>query len=177
MGDRYDENFCPACGFHERHSVSFRDAGDALVTIIGLWPIEEQQHNFKDDRWISRCHYRTVCNHAHWDLQIIEEPGQARIPRGVPVVGVDEPYLLDPQGPVHVSKDPPEHIHELQDFEHPKSATYILGNTHFQRPSDYFDCDLLVGITMDDLEAASHSPFYGNQMAAMIWYDRRLKGL
>jgi hypothetical protein len=28
---------------------------------------------------------------------------------------------------------------------------------------------------MDDLDVAQHSPFYGNQMAAMIWYDRRLK--
>ena len=172
-----DEPVCPQCGFHDRHSISFREAGDACVTIIGFWPIEEIGHVGMDDRWVARCHYRTVCCHAHWDLQIVEEPGHAVIPKGIPVVGVDEPYVIDPQGPVHVNPHPPEAIHELEDFDHPKSATYILGNTHFQRPSDYFDCDLLVGITMDDLEAASHSPFYGNQMAAMIWYDRRLKGL
>jgi hypothetical protein len=176
MGDRFDEEQCPMCGFHELHSVSFRSAGDPLVTIIGFWPIEEDQHRNYDDRRISRCHYRTVCNHAHWDLQIIEEPGQAMIPKGVPVIGVDEPYKLNPQGPVHVSKDPPEHIHELENFMHPASATYILGNTHYQRPSDHFDCDQLVGIIMDDLDAAEYSPFYGNQMAAMIWYDRKLKG-
>lgn len=178
MGDRYDEEQCPKCGYHERHSDSFRDAGDALVTIIGFWPIEEDQHRDYDDRRISRCHYRTVCYHAHWDLQIIEEPGQARLPQGVPIVGVDEPYTIDPQSGDHpATAEPLVRIHELQEFEHPKSATYILGNTHYQRPSDFFECDHLVGITMDDLEAASHSPFYGNQMAALIWYDRRLKGL
>lgn len=176
MGDRLDEPQCPNCGYQQIHSDTFRDAGDPMVTIIGFWPIEEMGHINHDDRLISRCHYRTVCNHAHWDLQIIEEPGQARIPKGIPVIGVDEPYLVDPAGPVHVTAEPPEHVHELEDFMHPPSATYIFGNTYYQRPSDHFDCDQLVGITMDDLEAADHSPFYGNQMAAMIWYDRKLKG-
>lgn len=178
MGDSHDELFCPNCGFHNRHSISFRDAGDPLVTIIGFWPIEETRHAFHDDRWISRCHYRTVCCHAHWDLQIIEEPREALIPKGIPVVGVDEPYEIDHQNDQYaVSAKPPANVNELSTFTHPESATYIFGNTHFQRPSDYFECDYLVGITMDDLEAASHSPFYGNQMAAMIWYDRKLKGL
>jgi hypothetical protein len=79
-------------------------------------------------------------------------------------------------GDIAYSAEPPEHVQELEDFTHPASATYIFGNTHYQRPSDHFNCDLLVGVRMDDLEAANHSPFYGNQMAAMIWYDRRLKG-
>jgi hypothetical protein len=178
VGDRNDDEQCPNCAWQERHSDSFRDAGDCLVTIIGFWPIEEYVHAVHDDRRISRCHYRTVCLHAHWDLQIIEEPEQARLPDGVPIIGVDEPYKIDPQSGDHAAtEEPPHWIQELQDFSHPKSATYILGNTHYQRPSDYFPCDYLVGITMDDLEAASYSPFYGNQMAAMIWYDRRLKGL
>jgi len=172
-----DEPVCPQCGFHDRHSISFREAGDPLVTIIGFWPIEEINHVGHDDRWVARCHYRTVCCHAHWDLQIIEEPGQAVIPKGIPVVGLDEPYVIDPQSGDHpASAQPSTRIQEMENFVHPASATYILGNTHYQRPSDYFDCDLLVGITMDDLEAASYSPFYGNQMAAMIWYDRKLKG-
>jgi hypothetical protein len=179
MGDSNDEPFCPNCGYHDRHSITFRDAGDPVVTIIGFWPIEEQHHAEHDNRWISRCHYRTVCNHAHWDLQIIEEPGQALIPKGIPVVGLDEPYRIDHQGESDIpySAPPPSSVLELQNFEHPRSATYILGNTHYQRPSDYFDCDHLVGIMMDDLEAASHSPFYGNQVAAMIWYDRKMKGM
>jgi hypothetical protein len=181
MGDAYDEPFCPNCGFHPRHSVSFRDAGDPLVTIIGFWPIEEQYHQDHDDRWISRCHYRTVCCHAHYDLQIIETPADARIPKGIPVIGLDEPYTIVPQGgergTVVGSVEPPESVIELIDFAHPKSATYIFGNTHYQRPSDHFDCDHLIGVTMDDEEAASHSPFYGNQLVALIWYDRKLKGL
>jgi hypothetical protein len=175
-GDGRDEVECPRCGFHERHSVSFRDAGDPLVTIIGFWPIEEKNHQEHDDFYISRCHYRTVCCHAHWDLQIIMEPGEARIPKGIPVVGVDEPYIIEHLGgEIPATLEPKDRIQELEDFMHPPSATYILGNTHYQRPTDHFECDHLVGITMDDLDAASHSPFYGNQMAAMIWYDRKLK--
>jgi hypothetical protein len=163
---------CPECGYHERHHVSFRAPGDELVTIIGFWPIEEQRNNFHDDRWISRCHYRTVCNHAHWDLQIIETPEAAVIPPGVPVIGLEEPHQVpDSESP------PPARVQELASFDHPQSATYILGNTEYQRPSAYFACDYLVGISMDDPESALESPFYGNQVAAMIWYDRRLKGL
>lgn len=178
MEDRFDEESCAKCGHQELHSVSFRSAGDPLITIIGFWPIEEDQHRDYDDRRISKCHYRTACNHAHWDLQIIETPDQALIPAGVPVIGVDEPYIIDHQGgDIPVTAEPQMFTQELQDFEHPKSATYILGNTHYQRPSDHFKCDALVGITMDDLDVAQHSPFYGNQMVAMIWYDRKLKNM
>ncbi len=181
MRDRFDEPECPNCGWHENHSDSFRDVGDPLVTIIGFWPVEEYEHKAFDDRRISRCHYRTVCNAAHWDLQLIEEPGMARVPPGIPIIGVDEPYIIDPRSDrgddIRVTAKPVTSIIELEDFEHPKSATYILGNTHYQRPSDHFECDQLIGITMDDLEAASYSPFYGNQMAALIWYDRRLKSV
>lgn len=176
MGDRLSDEQCENCGHQERHSDTFRDSGDPLVTIIGFWPIEEMSHLGHDNRLISRCHYRTVCNHAHWDLQIIEEPDQAILPRGIPVIGVDEPYTIDQlSGDIPATAEPSDKIHELEDFNHPISATYIFGNTHYQRPSDFFDCDHLVGITMDDLDAAAQSPFYGNQMAAMIWYDRRLK--
>jgi len=172
------EHYCTECGFHETHYKSFRSPGDPLVTVIGFWPIEEQHHNFKDDRWISRCHYRTVCNHAHYDLQIIETPDQAVIPQGVPVIAVEEPYDIQHQNDHYaVSTKPPEGVIDLPEFNHPASATYILGNTHFQRPTDYFKCDGALGLQMDDVEVARHSPFYGNQMVAMIWYDRKLKGL
>lgn len=173
-----DEPYCEHCGHEARHSVSFRDVGDPLVTIIGFWPIEEYEHKAYDDRRISRCHYRTVCAHAHWDLQIIEAPTQAVIPQGIPVIGVDEPYIINQMGgDIPATAEPSNKVLELMTYTHPASATYILGNTHYQRPSDHFSCDELIGITMDDLEVADHSPFYGNQMAAMIWYDRKLKGI
>ncbi len=173
-----EEPHCENCGFQPFHSVSFRDPGDPIITIIGFWPIEEYEHQAYDDRRISRCHYRTVCNHAHWDLQIIETPDQAVIPKRIPVIGVDEPYVIDQMGgDIKTTEEPPEGVWELADFTHPPDATYIFGNTHYQRPSDFFACDALIGITMDDTDAASTSPFYGNQVAALIWYDRKLKGV
>lgn len=173
------EIICPECGFHEKHFVSFREPGDSVVTVIAFWPVSEWDFQKTEDRWISRCHYRTVCNHAHWDLQLIENPDQAVIPPGIPVIGLEEPYRIDPErlDEISVSIPPPDRVQCLEEFEHPEAATYIFGSTDYQRPSDHFECDLLVGIMMDDIEAASQSPLYGNQVAALIWYDRRLKGL
>ena len=61
---------------------------------------------------------------------------------------------------------------ELFDFEHPMNATYILGNTFYQRPSEHFAADHLLGITLDDLAIAEYSPLYGSQVVTLIWYDR-----
>ena len=176
-----DEHICPECGYHQEHMKSWRQPGERLVTIIGFWPVEERGHMGFDNRWISRCHYRTACAHAHWDLQIIEEPGQALIPEGVPVISVEEPYPIEhrdmPNGIYNSpTLEPGTDIQCMEEFMHPASATYILGNTFYQRPSDYFEFDHKIGIMMDDPEIASYSPLYGSQMATMIWYDRRLKG-
>ncbi len=170
------EDICPGCGYHETHFRQWAHTGDHVVTIIGFWPVEEKGLVGYDNRWISRCHYRTACAHAHWNLQIIEKPEQAQIPANIPVISVEEPYAIaerDTRGTVEPGSD----IIELQKFRHPKSATYILGNTFYQRPSDYYPVDFKVGMTMSDLEIAKFSPLYGNQMTSIIWYDRVLKGV
>jgi hypothetical protein len=170
------DGICPACGYAETTFTSFRDAGDPLVTIIAFWPIEEIRHEEHEDRWVPRCQYFTACKSAHWDLQLIEHPGQAVIPPGVPVIGFDEPHRIDRLGMGEKRSDlAPEVVIELLEFEHPESATYIIGNTQYQRPSDHFQCDALIGITMDDQEVAAEATYYGSQIAAILWYDRRMK--
>lgn len=170
------DNLCPQCGHHEIAEASFRDPGDPLVTIIAFWPIDELNQVGYEDRWVPRCQYYTAARHAHWDVQIVERPDQAKIPRGIPVIGFDEPHHIERQvEDVPASNPPSTRVQELQDFEHPLNATYIIGNTKYQRPSDHFECDYLVGITMDDPEAAEFSSYYGSQIAAILWYDLKLK--
>jgi hypothetical protein len=171
-------NLCPACGYAKATFVSFRDAGDPLVTLIAFWPIEEIRHQAHEDRWVPRCQYFTACKHAHWDLQLIEHPDQAVLPPGIPVIGFDEPHRIDDLGG-NEERSPlaPDHVIELANFPHPESATYIIGNTQYQRPSDHFVCESLIGITMDDPEVAADSTYYGSQIAAILWYDRKVKGL
>lgn len=176
-----EEMVCPDCGYHETHTKRWHEVGDPLVTIIGFWPVEERNdHMGYENRWVSRCHYRTACAHCHWDLQIIEEPNQAVIPPGIPVIGVEEPYAIEgtraPAGN-STALEPGGDIIEMLEFDHPPSATYILGNTHYQRPSEHFALDFKIGITMDDPEIAGFSPLYSNQVIPLIWYDRRLKGI
>jgi hypothetical protein len=134
-----------------------------------------------EPRWPARCQYRTACAHAHWDLQIIETPDQAKIPKGIPVIGFDEPHEIEPrempEGVVYPSVKPGESVIEMALFDHPPSATYIVGNTHYQRPGEHFSLDHTLGITMDDEEIAQYSTFYGSQIIPLIWYDRKLKGL
>lgn len=135
-----------------------------------------------DDRWISRCYYRTACAHAHWDLQIVEEPGQTIIPEGIPTIGLESPNPIEERPHPdpdyrHPTVEPGPDIMELAAFDHPINATYIIGNTHFERPSDHFTVDYKLGVSMDDPEIAAYSPFYGSQVVPLIWYDRKLKGL
>lgn len=174
-----EDFFCPQCGHHDSHYANFRQPGDPLVTVIGFWPIEEKNQLGYDNAWISRCHYRTACAHAHWNVQIIENPEQARVPKGPKVVCLEEPYKIqqmDIMGQGYSSSELPQHqITLLEDFEHPEDVTYIMGNTFFQRPSDHFKYDYLVGMEMDDPEIAAYSPLYGNQLATILWWDRKLK--
>lgn len=181
-----DEEICPHCGYHEEHKVAWWQPGDPLITVIAFWPVEERTHFGYDNRWISRCYFRTACAHAHYNVQLIEDPRQAVLPPGVPVVCLEEPYPIredmlvreDPEGEVHTTRQVARgEVIDLQAFTHPVNATYILGNTYYQRPSDHFPADHLVGITPGDPEIAAYSPLYGSQVVTMIWWDRKLKSM
>lgn len=165
---------CPECGYQPTHEVSFHAPGDPLVKIIGFWPVEERSHRAHDSRFLSKCYYNTACSNANYDLQLIEEPDQAVLIPGIPVVSLEEPHLIDITASIEeniqASADPPSDVIEISAFNHPLSAIYILGNTLYQRPSDYFDVDYKLGIRT----ANDRMPLYGAQLVTLIWYDRRL---
>ena len=152
-------NECPQCGYEPKHTESW---GEPKVHIIGFWPVEERGLQGYDNHFISRCRYRTACAQAHYSLQIIERPEQAELPVGLPVISMEEP-------------DYTRGVIELQDFKHPEEAVYILGNSKLAFPSGFFDVDYKVGIKYNDTDIAAYSPFYGDQIVSIIWYDRLLK--
>lgn len=172
------DDFCEGCGHSPTHSRSWIEKGDPRVHIIAFWPIEERGLMGYDNRWISRCHLRTACAQSHYSLQIIEEPHQAYLPKGLPVIGVEEPHEIEDteRDGIETSLYPPPDIRELFSFVHPRDAVYIVGNTYYQRPSDHFNTDISLGITMNDNDLANYSPYYGDQLIPIIWYDRTIKG-
>ncbi len=152
---------CPSCGHTHIWDANWVQQGDPVVTIIGLWPIEERTLTETDPRYLSRCYYNTACHNGRFNLQIIEHPGQARIPPGIPLVSLEEPTNKNDI--------------LLQDYNHPLSCTYVLGNSKYQRPSEHFDVDEIVSIRTEAFVPGLC--FYGAQVAPLIWYDRMIKGL
>ena len=164
----------PDCQHQFTHRRDWHEEGDPFVTIIAFWPVEEVDRKGYDNRWISRCHLRTACAQAHFNLQIIERPEQAVIPEGVPIIGLEEPYeILDTERKVKATSM--VKTSNILTFSHPRDAVYIVGNTFYQRPSDHFDTAISLGMPVYDEEIANYSPLYGDQMVSIIWYDRLVK--
>ena len=64
-----------------------------------------------------------------------------------------------------------DHSHELEDFVHPEQCIYVAGNSMYQYPADFMHTDYQVRI---QVPAPDH-PLYGDQAAAIVLNDRRLK--
>lgn len=162
------EDQCPHCGYSETWSARWTRAGDPAVTIIAFWPIEERTLQHHDSHFISRCYYNTACHNARFDLQLISTPDQALITPGIPVISVEEPLLTEEDSsPVDFRG-----VETLIGFDHPASATYIIGSTRFHRPSDHFDVDHRLSIPVNQ---ENQFPLYGAQVVPLIWYDRLMQ--
>ena len=176
-----EDDRCPGCGYQETHTRSWWTKDDPMVTIIAFWPVEESSGDLAGyaDHPISRGYLRTSCAQAHYCLQIITTPDQAVIPFNIPVIGVEEPYtIMDTERHgITTNINPVKEMADMLSFDHPTDATYIVGNTYYQRPSDHFDIDISLGLTMNDNDIANYSPLYGAQLVPIIWYDRMVKSL
>ncbi len=155
------------CDLGTKYEKLSAKPGKNKVTIIGFWPLGEygaegDEKDLYENKQISCCYYRAACMPCEFDLQIVTDIEEVVIPPGIPVVALEEPFR---EGTV-----------DMKDFKHPPSATYIIGNTIHEFPSDYFDIQHRVSLTVPDQEMAVHIPFYGSQIASIIWYDRHLKG-
>lgn len=148
----------------EPYYANFKDTDGPEITIIGFWDMNERSGDFEepDALFLCRCYYRTSCILPKYNLQIISCPEQALIPKDKPIICMEEKREDDVQI-------------NIKDFAHPEEATYIIGNSKYEYPSDYFPFDFNIYIDVPDSERACCAPFYGNQVVSIIWYDRYLK--
>jgi hypothetical protein len=146
--------------------TEFHKAGMPRVTLIAFWPTQECPGKMAkyEDKYLSCTYYRVACAGTNMDLQIVEHPEFILLPMNTPVISMEEPR----EGVAS---------YDLKNFEHPRDATYLIGNSEYQFPSDYVNCEGIITIKVPDLEYAEYAPFYGPQAAAILWYDRNLKGL
>lgn len=61
----------------------------------------------------------------------------------------------------------------LQNFNHARDVIYLLGSSVYPHPSDLITTQNRIHIDVVD----SKHPLYGDQCAAMIMYDRSVKGV
>jgi hypothetical protein len=123
---------------------------DPRVFIIGFFPYPETTHL---NEHTMQYHFRSLAVTYGLNVQVVHNPGGVMQLPDLPVICMEEPHA----GTV-----------DLQDFEHPKDAIYMVGNSKYQNLSKWFEADHLVSI-----KAPMHGqPLYGDQVAAIVMNDR-----
>ena len=90
------------------------------------------------------------------DIQIVNHPEELISLPDIPIVSIEE--RRDNQSV------------DVRLFEHPRECVYIVGNSVYEYPSDYFNVTSKVSIALP-----TGHPLYGDQAAAVILTDRTYK--
>jgi len=84
------------------------------------------------------------------------------------VVYNPEEVINLPDLPLIALEEPHHATTDLRSFSHPADAIYVVGNSRYPRPSDYFLAAHRVSIKAP----GSGHPLYGDQVAAIVMNDR-----
>ena len=136
------------------HDQIIKKVADINVKIIGFYPTPECNHEEVKRRFTS--HNLSLTLGYGVSGQLINHPDEARIYGNRPVVAIQEVV----EGDESVS---------LIDFEHPRDAVYIVGNSQYRWPSEHFSqITHKVHIPTGNPE----HPIYGDQVLAIALYDK-----
>jgi len=126
---------------------------DRNVTIIGFYPWTECLN--VDMKLRFETHYLALTFCYGVSGQLIDHPKEAQIYGNRPVVAIQEVVAGDEST-------------SLIDFEHPRDAVYIVGNSRYRWPSEHFVVTSKVHIPTGNPE----HPMYGDQALAVAMYDK-----
>jgi hypothetical protein len=123
------------------------------VYLIGFYPYPETN---ADNQWSIDYHFKSLVHTYGLNCQVLYEPDELVELPDFPIISLEEPN----NGTV-----------DLNTFTHPRDAIYIVGNSLYEKPSDYFPADHRVHINAP----GSNQPLYGDQAAAIALHDRYQK--
>ena len=126
---------------------------DPRVMIVGFFPYPETSHL---NEHTMRYHFRGLAVTYGCNVQVVHNVGSIMRLPDLPIICMEEPHA----GTV-----------DLMDFEHPRDAIYMVGNSRFENLSQWFEADHLVSIRAP----MSGQPLYGDQVAAIVMNDRTYK--
>lgn len=126
---------------------------DKSLYVVGLYPSPETDDTNRDFMWNT---FLALSWTYNCNVILARDPKEVINLRALPQIGVEQKtaYTIP-----------------LQDFEHPETAVYYVGNSQHSHPSYWAETDRAVHI---DVPALEH-PLYGCQAAAIVLHDRYIK--
>lgn len=124
------------------------DPDEPRVHVIGFYPYPET-----DLPGSIEYQYKALLYTYRLNCQVVYHP--------------DEVINLPPL-PIIAMEEPNNDTVDLRDFTHPRDAIYVVGNSRYPNPSDYFDATHRVSIRAP----TSGHPLYGDQAMAIVLNER-----
>ena len=126
-------------------------ASQPRVHVIAFYPYPETN---PDTQYDQDYHYKSLIYTYGINCQVVYAPEEVINLPDLPLIALEEPNNATV---------------DLREFTHPADAIYVVGNSRYPNPSDYFKADHRVSLATP---GGTGHPLYGDQVMAIVLQDR-----